>query len=198
MGGGPLAEIHVGFHRAAIDLEGIPVISVPGTRPSVRYGQATPALGVFNGGVEFALDSRGREWAGIGATIYNQRTPLPALQQQVTSRIAGIRYTVRYREPLRGGRFVEALAGVAPVLFGTDHFVYSDGVTPQVNKDERASEVDASLAYGWRRNASEWLLGIRALNFSAKFVRAGDGADRNAGIGVMLEWRHLILHRPAR
>ncbi len=99
---------------------------------------------------------------------------------------------MRYRVPYRTTRFIEGFAGVAPALSGTDRYEYSDGVTPVVNKDERASEVDASLAFGWDRNDSEWLLGLRALNFSAKFVAAGDAADRNVGIGMMLEWRHLI------
>ena len=106
--------------------------------------------------------------------------------------MSGVRYALRYRTPLRSMRFLEARVAATPSLFGNDHFVYSDGVTPPVDKDERASEVDASLAYGWDSNASEWLVGIRSLNFSAKFVRLGDAADRNVGIGVTLEWRHLF------
>ncbi len=94
--------------------------------------------------------------------------------------------------PLRRRRFFEGFAGAAPALSGSDYFKHSDGVTAPVTKDERGSEVDASLSIGWDRYDSEWLLGMRALNFSAKFIRVGDAADRNVGIGVMLEWRHLI------
>ncbi len=191
VGAGPLAQIHVGSPRFALHLEGIPVVSVP-TRPSAHYGQATPKLGIFNGQVEFAPMADARLWLGMGTTIYNQRTPLPNLDQQVSSRLAGARYTVRYRTPLGTSRFIEGLAGVAPSLTGSDRYEYSDGVTPAVNKEERASEIDASVAYGWDRNASEWLVGLRTLNFSAKFVQAGDAADRNVGVGLMLEWRHLI------
>lgn len=190
VGAGPLAQLHVGSQRLALHLEGIPVVSVP-TRASAHYGQATPKLGIFNGQVEFAPLADARLWLGLGTTIYNQRTPLPNLDQQVSSRLAGARYTVRYRTPLGTSRFIEGLAGVAPSLSGSDRYEYSDG-TPGVNKEERASEIDASLSYGWDRNASEWLLGIRTLNFSAKFVQAGDAADRNVGVGLMLEWRHLI------
>ena len=185
-------QVRVAVRRAALIVEGIPVVSIPGTRPSALYGQATPALGIFNGEAEFALDERERLWAGVGSTVYNQRTPLPGIQQQVTSRMSGVRFALRYRTPLPSLRFLEARVAATPALFGNDHFVYSDGVTPPVDKDERASEVDASLAYGWDRNASEWLVGIRTLNFSAKFVRAGDAADRNVGIGVLFEWRHVF------
>ncbi len=192
LGGGPLLEIRGGSRRVALHAEGIPVVSIPGTRPSVKYGQATPKLGIFNGQVEYALDARGRQWVGVGTTIYNQRTPLPNLQQLVTSRLAGIRYTLRYRMPLRRARFIEAFAGAAPALFGSDYFAYSDGVTAPVTKDERASEVDASVCIGWDQKTNEWLLGMRAVNFSAKFIRVGDAADRNVGIGAMLEWRRII------
>ena len=192
IGAGPLVQVHVGTPRFALHLEGLPVVSIPNTRPSVHYGQATPKLGIFNGQVEYALDKAGHVWVGIGTTIYNQRTPLPNLQQEVSSRLAGARYTARYRMPLTPSRFVEGLAGVAPALFGSDHYLFSDGITPPVNRPERASEIDASVSYGWDRNASEWLVGIRTLNFSAKFLDTGEGADRNVGIGVMLEWRHLI------
>ena len=192
VGAGPLVQVHVGSQRLALNLEGLPVVSIPDTRPSAHYGQATPKLGIFNGQVEYALNQSGRAWVGIGTTIYNQRTPLPNLQQEVSSRLAGARYTARYRLPLTPSHFVETLVGVAPSLWGSDHYLYSDGVTPAVNRAERASEIDASVAYGWDRNASEWLLGIRTLNFSAKFLDTGEGADRNVGVGVMLEWRHLI------
>jgi len=94
--------------------------------------------------------------------------------------------------PLHTTRFVETLVGVAPSLFGADHYQFSDGVTPPVNRDERASEIDASVAYGWDSGSNEWLVGIRTLNFSAEFTQTGEAADRNVGAGVMLEWRRLI------
>lgn len=192
VGAGPLAQVHIGLGRMAAQLEGIPVVSIPGTQASAHYGQATPALGIFNGAMEYALSGRRRGWVGIGETIYNQRTPLPNLEQRVSSRLAGVRYTARYRAPLRNAHFVEGFLGITPALWGADRYVYSDGITPTITKDERASEVDASLALGWDRNASEWLIGLRALNFSAKYTQLGDAADRNVGVGMMLEWRHII------
>ena len=192
IGGAPLLEIRAGTKRFALHLEGIPVVSAP-QRASAFYGQATPALGIFNGDVQAALDARRDVWLGIGTTIINQRTPLPNLQQVVSSRLAGVRYTFVVRRPTRSpGHFLEAYLGVAPSLAGVDRFLYSDGVTAPVNKDERASELDASLAFGWHHRRTEWLFGLRTLNFTARFIATGEAADRNVGIGPMIEWRHLL------
>ena len=191
VGGGPLIEAGSGGKRVMVHLEGIPVVAVP-SRPSAEYGKATPALGIAHAAAEFAVDKASRLWLGAGVSVYNQRTPLPALQQEVSSRLSGLRYVARYREPLRGTRFLESTLGIAPTIFGTDRFLYSDGITPAVNKDERASEIDASVALGVRRGSTEWLFGVRTLNFSAHFTKDGSSADRNAGTGVLVEWRHFI------
>lgn len=191
VGGGPLLQVRAGGSRLALHFEGIPVVSVP-ARPSAEYGQATPAVGVLHAAAEYALDARERLWIGIGESVYNQRTPLPALQQRVSSRLAGVRYVVRYREPLRSTHFLEGTLGVAPAIFGADRYVYTNGTRPPVNKDERASEVDASVALGVRSGSNEWLFGVRTLNFTAHFTATGISADRNSGSGVLVEWRRVI------
>jgi hypothetical protein len=191
LGAGPLVQARAGGRGLAVHLEGIPVVSIP-ARPSAKYGQATPSLGIVNSEIEVAVDPRARLWAGAGMSLYNQRTPLPAISQVVSSRLIGVRYALRYRSPLHDRQFVEGTIGASPTITGTDHYLYSDGVTPAVNKDERASEIDASLAFGIRRGSSEWLLGVRTLNFSAHFVKDGSPADRNVGTGLLFEWRHVI------
>lgn len=192
VGAGPLLQFHLVRDRFALHVEGIPVVSIPGTRPSVMYGQATPKLGIFNGQFEYATAQNRRLWLGLGETVYNQRTPLPAQNQEVSSRLAGVRYTVRYRRAMHARRFVEALFGAAPTLTGSDVYRYGDGVTPNVIKQERASEVDASLALGYVRRTSEWLVGIRTVNFAARFTATGEAADRNVGVGPMIEWRRIL------
>lgn len=191
LGAGPLVQVHVVRGRFAAHVEGIPVVSIPDTRPSAAYGQATPALGIFNAQLEYAATRDRTLWIGLGETAYNQRTPLPNINQVVASRLGGVRYTLRYERAMRNARFIEALLGAAPSLYGSDHFTYSDG-TPPVDKPERASEVDASLALGYRRKSSEWLIGLRTVNFTAKFLNTGAAADRNVGLGPMIEWRHLL------
>lgn len=191
VGAGPLVQVHVGGSRFAVHLEGIPVVSIPGTRPSVTYGQATPALGIFNGDAEYAVDARGVVWVGLGETIYNQRTPLPAQAQEVSSRLAGVRYALRVHRPLGTSHFLEAFVGTAPYLSGSDVYVFLDG-SPDTIKPERASEVDASLTFGYTHRRSQWLIGLRTLNFTARYPQTGEAADRNVGFGPIIEWRTKI------
>lgn len=188
IGGGALVQVNLfPARRIMLHVEGIPVVSIP-QKASVTYGQATPALGVFDAAVRVALDARGRYWIGGGTTIINQRTPLPNINQVAYSRLAGGRYELYARVPRPNARFIEASLGVTPRLFGADHFLYSDGSLP-VNKDEKASEEDGLIAYGIRRAHSELLFGLRSINFSAVFTKTGEAADRNNGAGIMIELR---------
>ena len=191
IGAGPLLQVHVGGSHVAVHLEGLPVVSIPGVRPSATYGQATPKLGIFNGDVEYALGNGGA-WIGLGETIYNQRTPLPAQAQEVSSRLAGVRYVVHYRHLFGTRHFIEALVGTAPYLSGSDVYTYLSDA-PNTIKPERASEVDASLEWGYSYRRSQWLVGLRTLNFSAMYPATGEAADRNVGFGPMIEYR-LTLH----
>ena len=191
IGGGALVQVNLfPVRRVMLHAEGIPVVSIP-QKASAFYGQATPALGVFDAAVRIALDSRGRYWVGGGTTIINQRTPLPNINQVAYSRLAGGRYELYARVPRANARFIEASLGVTPRLFGADHFLYSDGTLP-VSKDEKASEEDGSIAYGIRRAHSELLIGLRSINFSAVFTKTGIAADRNNGAGVMIELRRNL------
>ena len=184
-------QVHVGGSRLALHLEGIPVVSIPDTRPSVAYGQATPKLGILNTDAEYAIDPLGYTWLGVGETIYNQRTPLPAKAQEVSSRLAGARYVLRYRKPLHNAHFVEAFVGATPYLGGSDVYVYLDG-SPNTIKPERASEIDASLEFGYTHRNTQWLFGLRTLNFTARYPATGAAADRNVGFGPVVEWRHFV------
>jgi hypothetical protein len=191
VGAGPLVQVHAGGSRLAVHLEGIPVVGIPGVKPSVAYGQATPAIGIFNGQIEYAVNRGANLWIGAGETVYNQRTPLPAIARSVSSRLAGVRYAMRLRLSLRSTHFLEGFAGAAPTLSGADGYVFLNG-SPAVVRPERASEIDASFGYGYDRGANEWIFGARMLNFAARFLDTGESADRNAGIGPMVEWRHVF------
>lgn len=192
VGGGPLFQVTVvPVPRWMFHAEGIPVVGIPQQRASATYGAATPSLGVLNASIRFALDANARYWIGAGTTVINQRTPLPAQNSVVSSRLSGGRYELFARIPQRNMRFIEFSAGGAPRLWGSDHYIYSDG-TPAVDKDEKAAEEDVSLAWGIQRAHSELLLGLRSINFSAVFTRTGLAADRNNGAGVMVEWRRYV------
>lgn len=176
--------------RIGAHVEGIPPVSLP-QKPSAFYGQATPQLSLINGAIRVAVDAPGHLWAGFGETVINQRTPLPNLNQVVTSRLAGARYEVAYRAPLRGRSFIEGEFGGAPHLTGSDHYTYSVP-HPEVDKPEIAAEEDAMLAYGLAFRSSEVLIGLRSINFSARYALTGAAGDRNNGGGVMIEWRRLL------
>ncbi|MGH7738064.1 MAG: hypothetical protein ACREMP_09400 [Candidatus Tyrphobacter sp.] len=187
---GAFIEVQAGGRRVRVHLEGVPVVSVP-QRASAHYGQATPAIGIVDGALRFGLDPRGDYFMGIGADVINQHTPLPNLDEVVASRLAGIRYEFGLHVPLGGKRFVEGLVGAVPALYGRDIYTSTLPVRAQV-EPELASEVDYSVAYGFERGRSQWLVGLRAINFAAHFTQTGAAADRNAGFGLTLEWRSVL------
>jgi len=190
--GGGFVELQIGGKRLRVHFEGVPVVSVPQSA-SAHYGQATPAVGIVDGALRYGFGPDGNLFAGIGADVINQHTPLPNLDQEVASRLAGLRYELGYRAPLGGTRFLEGLVGVAPSLTGNDVYTYSIPHPPDI-EPELASEVDYSVAYGFTRGRSEWLFGLRAINFDAHFTQTGQPADRNAGFGASVEWRALLSH----
>jgi hypothetical protein len=191
IGAGPLLQGQVGGARFNFNFEGIPVVSIPDTKPSIAYGQATPKLGIINAQFQYALDRNATWWAGVGETVYNQRTPLPAISQSVSSRLSGVRYALRYIHQTSNDHGIEAFVGVTPTLTGSDVYQFLSGAPNDV-RPERASEVDAQASLTYRKGASEWLFGARTLNFAARFLDNGEAADRNVGLGPIIEWRHYI------
>jgi hypothetical protein len=188
--GGALLQFGVRSKRIGARIEGIPPVSLP-QAPSAAYGQATPQLSLINGAVRYAVDAQQRLWLGLGATVINQRTPLPNISQVVTSRLAGYRIEAAYRAPLNATHFIEAHFGSAPHLTGVDHYDYSIP-HPSVDKPEVAAEEDAMIAFGIVQRNSEWLFGLRSINFSAKYVLTGEAGDRNNGAGLLAEYRAFI------
>ncbi len=188
--GGGFVELQIGGKRVRVHFEGVPVVSVP-QRASARYGQATPAVGIVDGALRFGLDRQGALFLGVGGDIINQHTPLPSLDQEVASRLAGIRYELGYRVALGSAHFLEGLVGGVPSLYGTDIYTYG---YPHASDDEAelASEIDYSVAYGVRLHQEEILIGLRAINFAARFTATDAAADRNAGFGLMAEWRAVV------
>lgn len=187
---GALLELSHRRGRAELHLEGIPVVTTTAHATSQEFGDTAPALGVFSATARWAVDPRRRLWLGIGTTIINQRTPLPNMARTAESRLAGGRYEMVVRLPLRAAHFVELEAGVEPRMFGSDHFLFDDPAHPPINKDEHAAETDVALAYGIRRGRDAYLIGLRSINFSADFSRPGDAADRNVAFGLTFEARY--------
>jgi|GEM_PF-604579 len=193
-GVGALLELSERMQRVEVHLEGIPVVTTTAHATSEQFGATAPALGVFSATARYALDRRGRFWVGLGGTIINQRTPLPNMQRTAESRLAGGRYELFVRLPIRKSHFVEFESGIIPRMFGADHFLFNDPTHPPINKDEHAAETDIALAYGTYSGRNAYLFGVRSINFSADFSRPGDAADRNVAFGVTLEGRFALGH----
>lgn len=188
--GGALLQFGVRGKRLGVRIEGVPPVSLP-QAPSAAYGQATPQFSLINGAVRYAVDPGQRWWVGGGMTVINQRTPLPNISQVVSSRLSGYRIEAVYRQPLNANHFIEVVAGGAPHLTGSDHYEYSIP-HPPVDKPEIAAEEDATITFGIAQRNSEWLFGVRSINFSAKFALTGEAGDRNNGAGLLAEYRALI------
>lgn len=187
---GALLEASAAAGRWRLHLEGIPPVSLP-QKPSITYGQATPQFSLFDGALGYALDRNGFASFGIGMTVINQKTPLPAQHDTVSSRLAGARFDLRLRRPIGAGRFVELELAGSPRLYGADVYRY-DIPDPTQVRQELAAEEDAIAAYGIDRGPNEWLFGFRTINFAAKFLDTGLEADRNNGAGFLVEWRRVL------
>lgn len=188
--GGAILQAGVQGRRMALRIEGIPPVSLP-QKPSAFYGQATPQFSLIDGAIRVAVDPQARVWLGAGATVINQRTPLPNISQVVSSRLAGIRAEMGLRMPLHGATFFETAIGATPHLTGNDLYEYSTPHPPVV-KPEVAAEEDVLVAVGIARARYEWLFGLRTINFSAKYVLTGEAGDRNNGGGAVVEYRAFI------
>lgn len=187
---GAMLEVGARVKRLSVRLEGIPPVSLP-QKPSLYYGQATPQLSLIDGAARYAVDPRARFSIGLGETVINQRTPLPNLSQVVSSRLGGLRFEAVYRSSYTALHFWEIVVGAAPQLTGSDHYAYSI-VHPPVDKAEVAAEEDAAITWGISRPGSEWLFGIRTIDFSAKYTATGLAGDRNNGGGAIVEWRRFL------
>jgi hypothetical protein len=187
---GAMLEAGVRDRRFSLRFEGIPPVSLP-QKPSAYYGAATPQLSLFNGAVRYAVDRAANLSVGAGQTVINQRTPLPNISQVVSSRLAGLRFELAYRHVYSPQHFWEAVAGASPYLSGSDHYEYSVA-HPPVDKAEAAAEEDVAISWGIIRGNTEWLVGVRTIDFSAKYVLTGEAGDRNNGGGAIVEWRRII------
>jgi len=187
---GAIVQAGVREKRFSLRLEGIPPVSLP-QKPSAYYGAATPQISLLNGALRYAADRNEYFSIGLGETIINQRTPLPNLSQVVSSRLAGLRIEAAYRHAYSPVHFWEATVGAAPHLSGSDHYAYSID-QPAVDKPEAAAEEDFAISWGVERANAEWLVGLRSIDFSARYVLTGEAGDRNNGGGAIVEYRAFL------
>ena len=175
-------------HRAgrfAIHLEGVPPIGpVP-----LSNGDAT-RLSLLDGAIRYKVAPN--VWAGIGETIFNQRTSYPGNETQA-SRVVGGRYEVGATLWQSGGQRVEAQVTATPSMRGaiTDVFSFSFGPPLTATGSERASLMDAQAAWSATRGRSTLSAGVRWINYSARFSN-GATADQNRILTPFVGWATRI------
>ena len=188
---GALFSLDQRWRSVQIHMEGFP--SVGTASVNTPTGPVRASIGLFAATGRMRLDRLGRLWVGLGTEVLAQQTPQVAVYKVDASRLAGTRYEVFSSFPTAPDRFVETQVAVMPHLSG---MVYETRSTPfttpyVVSGAETASMLDLSVAYGVRHGNRDYLIGVRAINFAAKFVD-GREADRNVGEGVSAELRfHL-------
>lgn len=171
-----------------LHFEGIPSIGT--ALVNTPTGPVHATLGLFAASARFRLDRLGRFWAGVGTETIAQQTPQAGLYKVDSSRLAGSRFEFVTSIPTATDRFVETQIAVMPHLSGT---VYETRASPStipysVTGAETASMIDLSAAYGIHHGSFDYLIGLRAINFAAKFA-SGREADRNVGAGLSAEVR---------
>lgn len=190
-GGGLFIQIDQRWPAVELHLEGIP--SVATAKVDSAFGPVTASIGMFAATARFRVDRPGRFWAGIGTEVLAQQTPLQGLSRVDASRLAGSRFEIVGRFPLSRNHEIETMVGAMPHLSG---IVYETVTFPNQSQlvlfsPETASMMDLSVAYGIRHNRSEFLVGVRAINFAAKFP-SGREADRNVGAGITAQVRFTL------
>jgi hypothetical protein len=186
-----LLEVDQRWPAVAIHLEGIPSVATASVNTAV--GPVTASIGLFEGTARVRLDRTGRYWAGIGTEILAQRTPITGLSRIDSSRLSGTRYELATTIPISDSRFFELDLGAVPHMNGTvyESTTFFDGFIATQSGQETASMVDLGASFGVRHGGTEFLYGLRSINFAAKFSD-GHEADRNVGIGLTAEVRFTI------
>ncbi len=202
----PLGELTLRRGADSLRVEGMPPVS--STYGTGGTGTQNPVrLSILNATYRRDL---GHGWfAGAGQTVYNQgsarRGPGSLLEQY--SRITGARWEIG-RIAASGRDRLEAWASFNPVMHGVGHRrLLVDGtcfgspapvfcVSPfdaTTNDAESAGQIDVSARVAHRMSTrGELLLGVRYLNYSARFDQTANIADRNVGFAPTIGYRTRI------
>jgi hypothetical protein len=190
-GGGMFFRVDQRWPAVQLHLEGIPSVAI--ARIDTGFGPVTANIGMFAATARFRALRDGRLWVGAGTEVIAQQTPLVGLSKVDNSRLSGSRFEIVGRVPVATHRFIEGQIAAMPHLSGLLHqtTTLSGGFQYTVVGPETASLMDVAAAYGITHGKTEYLFGVRAINFAAKFAD-GREADRNVGGGVTAEVRFTL------
>jgi hypothetical protein len=191
----PLADLDARYRRTTLHLEGLPALtfgygSGPGARQYTR-------LSIIN--VTLRESFTGGTFAGIGQTIYNQRTFYPSDESNGVasqgSRVTGARFEPGFIGPAFRTTRVEYVFAVNPAMHGLERTALrAPARSPEVLNAEYAVQVDTSLRFVSALPHGDLLYGLRYLNYASRFDLRGtpvDGllADRNVGLMPLIGYR---------
>jgi hypothetical protein len=190
--------------------------------PIGPIGVANNGLGMQNVSLSYG-DASLRYWnragtlaVGIGETLYNQSTQYLLGESNYfrntvidASRVAGVRYEFVGRIPAAHGDFTEAFVSVNPRLHGRlswtrqltitnlrtgQPITVPPYTTPSVY--ELGSEVGAGVRYVHRSGPNEISVGVRYLNYVARFAdgSVNDFADANSFILPYISFARYFAH----
>ncbi len=185
----PLIQASHRSGRFEIVAEGIPPLrSFPVGNNGL--GLQNIALSYLSGSLRY-WNKAGTFAAGIGETLYNQRTeylgyvsPVFTEGQYDKSRVAGSLYEIVNRLPLRGGSVLETWLAYNPALHG--HMTWTNFQTDRngtfdqelLPDWERGSQIQAQVEIERPAGPFTVSYGVRYLNYQANF-NGGFFADRN-------------------
>lgn len=191
----PAALVNARQRWNAIDLyvEGIPST---GSRNYLTAPSGLPrpvtSLSVFDAVSHVRLDRAGRLWAGGGVAVINQITSIGSPPYSAASRVTGSRYELVAYLPVASRSTVELRAAYMPAMHGAIVAQLPPYLASQVPTSETAETTDVTGEYVLHSRRLRFGAGLRVINYVAHFVTPSDLADRNSGIGFILEVRYAL------
>jgi hypothetical protein len=192
----PLFELRARYGPFEMNLSGLPPVASV-RLDDVLQGHTSTRLSLFEGVVR-VWDPRRRFSAGLGPTFYNQSThysdavEIAGTGETQFSRVAGLAYQAGYGAPFRHGRF-EAVVNYSPAMLGTQHTIYDVPHYRPRADPERAEQIDTGLRYTRPAGArGDVILGLRYVNYTARYTRGGGLSDRNVGLLAVIGYRLRI------
>jgi hypothetical protein len=193
----PLIDLDARYRGTTLHLEGLPALTFA---YGGAAGRQSTRLSIIN--VTLRKSFTGGIFAGVGQTIYNQRTFYPFDQSTDVasqgSRVTGARFEAGFIRPAFGTTRMEYVFAVNPSMRGLERTALrTPSLSPEILNPERAVQVDTSVRFVTALRRGDFIYGLRYLNYASRYDLHGtpvDGllADRNVGLMPLIGYRlHL-------
>jgi len=160
--------------------------------PPSGFPQPVTSLSLLNALAQVRLDRAGRLWAGGGISVVNQITSIGRPPYSAASRVTGGRYELEGDLPVGRNGATELRAAFMPAMHGAIVAQLPPYLASQLPSSEKAETTDFTGEYVLRSGRMRYGAGFRVINYVAHFVTPPEFADRNSGIGYILEIRYAV------